>query len=171
LTFITLFVKMPNNLLGKFLLLQALVTLCTGFPPTIFPLKTNVVQPSLSVLYGISPDAVDTAAALTDFMAKAHEEKIRAMERVEAKYKDRVAGLEAKVAELEGPNTGSEATSTNSYAFPATNKLMTEKVRAYRKFISDYIVKSSVEKQKAVKDAEAKVTAKYEALIEGTKQQ
>lgn len=108
----------------------------------------------------------DEAAALTDFMAKAHEEKIRAMERVEAKYKDRVAELEAKVAELEGPSTAmSDPSSSNSFAFPVTNKLLTEKIQSYQTFISNYIVKASLEKQKAVKDAEAKVAAKYESLL------
>ena len=108
---------------------------------------------------------------MTDFMAKAHEEKIRAMSRVEAKYKDQIAELQAKVAELEGPNTGSQATSENSYAFPATNKLLTEKVQAYQSFLSDYIVKASLEKQKAVKSAEDKLVAKYEAIIEDLKKQ
>lgn len=108
----------------------------------------------------------EAAAVLTDFMAKAHEEKIRAMARVEAKYKDRIEELEAKVAELEGPQIGKTATSANSYAFPATNKLLTDMVRSYRAFISDYLVKANIEKQKAVQAAEAKVTAKYEAVIE-----
>jgi hypothetical protein len=162
---------MPNNILYKLLLLHALVSLCTGFPPTITPPKTRVIHASLSTLYATSTDANESAAALTDYMAMAHEEKIRAMERVEAKYRDRVAELEAKVAELEGPRTGSTTTSANSYAFPATNKLLTEKVGAYREFISDYIVKASLEKQKAVKNAEAKVTTKYEAIIEGMKAQ
>lgn len=108
----------------------------------------------------------DEAAALTDFMAKAHEEKIRAMERVENKYKARVAELEAKVAELEGPNTAlSDPSSSNSYAFPATNKLLTEKVLAYQSFISSYVVKASLEKQKAVEAAVAKTAAKYESLL------
>ena len=108
----------------------------------------------------------DEAAALTEFMAKAHEEKIRAMERVENKYKAKVAELEAKVAELEGPNTAlSDPSSSNSYAFPATNKLLTEKVLAYQSFISDYIVKASLEKQKAVEAAVAKTEAKYESLL------
>ena len=109
--------------------------------------------------------STEEAAAITDFMAKAHEEKIRAMAQVEAKYKDQIAELQAKINDLEGPQTGSEATGSNSYAFPATNKLLTEKVSAYQPFISDYIVKASIEKQKAVQAAEEKLTTKYEAII------
>lgn len=88
------------------------------------------------------------------------------MAQVEAKYKDRVAELEHKIAELEGPSTANiRSDSNNSYAFPATNKALTEKVRAYQTFLSKYIVSASLEKQKAVNDAEAKTAAKYEAVL------
>ena len=112
-----------------------------------------------------SPSASD-AAAITEFMARAHEEKVAAMKRVEVQYKDKIAELEAKVAELEGPSTGSEKISSNSFAFPATNKALAEKVTQYQTFMSQYIVKAQAEKQKAVADAEAKLTAKYEAIID-----
>lgn len=103
-------------------------------------------------------------------MAKAHEEKVRALARVEAQYKDRIAELEARVRELEGPHTGGLATSSNSYAFPATNKMLAEKVRAYQVFLSGYLVKASVEKQKAIRETEARVSARYEAIIENMKE-
>ena len=107
----------------------------------------------------------EDAAALTEFMARAHEEKVAAMARVEAQYKDKIAELQAKVDELEGPSTGSEKTSSNSFAFPATNRALAEKVTDYQTFISNYIVKAQAEKQKAVQDAEAKLTQKYESII------
>lgn len=117
----------------------------------------------------LAKTSTEEAAAITDFMAKAHEEKIRAMAQVEAKYKDQIAELQAKINDLEGPQAGSEVTGSNSYAFPATNKLLTEKVSAYQTFISDYIVKASIEKQKAVQAAEEKLTTKYEAIIANLK--
>ena len=109
------------------------------------------------------------AAALTDFMAKAHEEKIAAMSRVEDKYRGQITELEDKIAELEALAKQTTPTSGNSFAFPATNKEMTDKVQAYRTFISDYIVKSQEEKSNAVKTAEATMSAKYEAIIDGLK--
>jgi hypothetical protein len=84
------------------------------------------------------PSTGINAAALTDFMAKAHEEKITAMGRIEAKYKQKIAEMEEKMAEMEllasqtTPNPGIP----NSFAFPATNKSLSEKVAAYRKFVS-----------------------------------
>ena len=114
----------------------------------------------------------DNAAAMTEFMAKAHEEKVRAMARVEDKYRGQITELEERIAELEGlPQQAAPATPTsgNSYSFPATNKDLTDKVQSYRTFISDYIVKAQEEKASAVKAAEAKLTAKYESIIEGLK--
>jgi hypothetical protein len=128
------------------------------------PLHNNPVRVSLH------SQAPDNAAAMTDFMAKAHEEKVRAMARIEDQYKGQIADLEAKVAELENLSQQGVPTSTgNAFAFPATNKDMTGKVESYRNFISDYIVKAQQEKATAVETAEAKLIAKYEAVIEGMK--
>eukprot|EP00980_Cylindrotheca_fusiformis_P024367 scaffold11809_cov128-Cylindrotheca_fusiformis.AAC.6 len=106
-------------------------------------------------------------------MAKAHEEKIAAMARVEAQYKQQIEDLQARVKELEGSGiettksetTVATASSENSFAFPATNKALAQKVVSYQKFISEYLVKAQAEKQKTVKDAEEKIIEKYEARI------
>lgn len=109
----------------------------------------------------------ETAAALTAYMAKAHEEKVAAMARVEAQYKEEIESLKAQVAELQGPATAEpSASANNSFAFPATNRGLAEKVVSYQKFISKYIVKAQSEKQKAVQEAERATAAKYEAKIE-----
>ena len=103
-------------------------------------------------------------------MAKAHEEKIAAMKRIEDQYKTRIDELETEIATLNetiqtlnAPKTG------NSFVFPASNKDLTMKIEAYRKFISEYIVKSQQEKVNAVQTAEKSLKAKYEAIIEAMK--
>ena len=107
------------------------------------------------------------AASLTEYMARAHEEKIRAMASVEKKYKDQIDQLQARIDELEASPVGrdGEQTSVNSYAFPATNKALTEQVRAYQTFLQDYFIKTQAEKLKAVQAAEAKIIAKYEEIL------
>ena len=55
--------------------------------------------------------------------------------------------------------------SDGSYAFPATNKAQTEKIAAYQNFVATYVVNSSIEKVRAVKDAEEKLRARYEEKI------
>merc|ERR1719232_1046964 len=99
-------------------------------------------------------------------MAKAHEEKIAAMARIEAKYREQINELHEKIAKLEVVAKKTTPTSGNSFAFPATNKDLTEKVQAYQIFISDYIVKAQEEKSKAVTEAEKKLSAKYETIID-----
>ncbi len=135
--------------------------------------SNSTTSSSISDLTNIKPssmtDVEEAAAAMTNFMAKAHEEKIAAMARVETKYKEQIATLQARVEELEGMAKRTTQTSGNSFAFPATNKELTEKMEAYRTFLSDYIVKSQIEKAKAVKTAEDNLTAKYEAIIEDLK--
>ena len=115
------------------------------------------------------PSPEESAQALTDFMAKAHEEKLRALEQVEKKYKAEVEDLRERLEKYEADDTKSTAgvagASSNSYEFPATNKALSEKVTAYRQFMSDYIVKAHLEKVKAVRDAEQKMKDKYEAII------
>lgn len=141
----------------RLLLCLSTLALVTAFCPN--PRSTSTI----TTRFLATPE--ESAAALTEFMAKAHEEKVAAMARVEAQYKQEIEELKAKVEELEGPKTGSEATSQNSFAFPATNKALAEKVVAYQTFISGYIVKAQAEKQKTVKDAEANLVEKYEAKM------
>jgi hypothetical protein len=139
---------------------------------TAFTTPTSTVRtwqqdiPS-SPLYAATSTDEEEASAITEFMAKAHEEKIAAMGRVEAKYREQVAELQKKVVALETALASQTTTPTsgNSFAFPATNKDLTSKVKAYRAFIADYIVKAQEEKYKAVKTAEEKLKAKYEAII------
>ena len=150
-------------LLRVTLLLSLFVVLVTSFTTTSPPSRNIIIQSNRLASTAVA--AEEDASAMTEFMARAHEEKLRALDRAEAKYQDRIAELEAQVEELQGPNTGSEATSSNSYAFPATNKLLSEKVAAYRELLSNYFVKSQDEKMKAVQDAEQKQAAKYEAII------
>jgi hypothetical protein len=119
------------------------------------------------------PTPEESASALTDYMAKAHGEKLRVVAEVEKKYKDEVAELKLKLKEHESEKesaTGAIKTSANSYEFPSTNKDLTEKVAKYQTFITDYIVKAQIERVKAVAAAEQKLKEKYEAIIGEMKQ-
>lgn len=60
---------------------------------------------------------------------------------------------------------------SNAYEFPVTNKALGEKIAAYQKFISEYIVQAQIEKVKAVADAEKKIREQYDALLGETEQE
>jgi hypothetical protein len=147
-------------LLRSLLLLNILVT--SSFVAGFVVLPNH--QPGTITSTGLCSTTPEEAAAMTNFMAKAHEEKVAAMARVEAIYKDQIADLEAKLEEMQAPQTALPS-NQNSFTFPATNKALAEKVVEYQVFISEYIVKTQTEKQKAVADAEANVKAKYEEKI------
>lgn len=109
------------------------------------------------------PTPEESARALTDYMAKSHEEKIKALAAVEKKYKDRIAELEQQVQQLE--KRAPLPTSTNSVEMPATNKRLTKMVGEYRKLLSNYLVNAQKEKVQAVATAEQKLRDHYETLI------
>ena len=124
--------------------------------------RTRIVKRYALPFYAL-PSPEESAKALTDYMAKAHEEKIRAMATVEAKYQDRIKELEDQVKQLEARSP--VQTSTNTYAMPATNKGLSEMVNQYRTFLSEYLVKAQIEKVHAVATAEAKLREKYDAIV------
>ena len=76
---------------------------------------------------------------------------------------EEVATLKAK---LESPTVGGEQNDEDkSYALPATNKSQTAKIAAYQSFVAKYVVESNQARVRAVKDAEDKLRATYEAKI------
>jgi hypothetical protein len=112
------------------------------------------------------PSPEESAQILTDYMATAHEEKLRAVQEVEAKYKAEIQELKEKLAEYENASPATAAADGSSgYLFPATNKELAEKVKGYRDFVAKYLVRSHVEKNLAIMQAEKKVADKYEAII------
>lgn len=166
------FFPFRSSPLSMFLLRFFVVSLLTCSIDSAFILPTtNRKQQSVFRHNAVSkkslPSPEESAKALTDYMAKAHEEKVKAMAAVEAKYQDRIRELETKVKQLEGRSP--VQTSTNSYEFPATNKKMSERVKQYQTFLSNYLVNAQKEKVQAVAAAEAKLKSHYEAIIEDLK--
>eukprot|EP00566_Odontella_aurita_P028512 CAMPEP_0113550826 /NCGR_PEP_ID=MMETSP0015_2-20120614/14192_1 /TAXON_ID=2838 /ORGANISM="Odontella" /LENGTH=187 /DNA_ID=CAMNT_0000451665 /DNA_START=20 /DNA_END=583 /DNA_ORIENTATION=+ /assembly_acc=CAM_ASM_000160 len=116
------------------------------------------------------PTPEESAQQLTDYMSKAHEEKLRAVADAEKKLKGRIEELDVEVSQLRGELASKSPTdggvqSGQSYLLPATNKALAESVLKYREFVSDYLVKSQREKAKAVAAAESKLRSMYEAKI------
>ena len=69
-------------------------------------------------------------------------------------------------AKLDSPTAGGQENDEDkSYALPATNKSNSEKIAAYQSFLAKYVVESNQARVKAVKDAEDKLRATYEAKI------
>jgi len=135
------------------------------------PHFSSVRQPT-KPLNAKLPTPEESAQVLTDYMAKAHEDKLRAVAEAETKSKDKIQELQAEVAHLmslleEATAAGSQIQQKEPglYEMPLTNKAASELIGSYQKFIADYVVKASVHRFEAVKSAEAKVVAEYEEKI------
>lgn len=128
---------------------------------------------SSAVRMSAGGDVERAQQALMDYMVRSQEEKVKAVKRAEEASRSEIEELKKEVADLKVGLVTAPASSPvnvevivgNNYEPPATNKEMAQKVREYQTFLSKYLVESSEAKFRAVKDAEARVTALYEAKI------
>lgn len=95
-------------------------------------------------------------------MAKAHEEKIKAIASAEAKKE---AEIEELKKEVESLKKGGALATTQQPVLGTVNKLTTEKLAAYQQFMADYIVNAQEEKYRAVKAAEIAMSKKYKEKL------
>lgn len=143
--------------------LSTLLLLQLGSPTHAFiqPLNNNVRHP-VSV-HAIAQD--DSAKLMTDYMAKSHEEKLKAIKDMELKKNAEIESLKEELK-------NSQASSSLTVAEPAaaapapivegSTEELSAKLLAYQNFMSKYIVKAQEDKYNAVKAAEAAVSKKYE---------
>jgi len=115
---------------------------------------------------------------LTDYMTKAHEEKIRAIKDIEDKKNAEIRTLKSEVDTLkEGKNADTNQGSSNQIVVATTPPAsglevsnmskpeLAAKVVQYQQFMTKYIVEAQQQKMKAVQAAEAATAARYEGKI------
>jgi len=90
--------------------------------------------------------------AMTEYMARSHEEHLRLKSKIEVLSRE-IETLKA----AQNPEESSKGSATNDEE---------SAIASYQKFMSDYIVKAQLEKNKAVKNAESEVAKKYEEKID-----
>lgn len=118
------------------------------------------------VTFWAIPTPEESAQALTDYMAKSHEEKLKAVKAAEEKSKTEIESLKEKINQLES-NPSSSAIVNTPPPTPAAGSVeeMSAKLVAYQKFMASYIVNAQEEKIKAIKAAEQAVSKKYEEKL------
>lgn len=122
------------------------------------------------------PTSEESAQALTDYMAKAHEEKLNCLKELEQKKDAELQALKKELEELKKSRGSSSIELAASSAPPTpvvsgSKEELAAKLVAYQRFMSDYIVKAAEQKLKAVREAEIATSKKYEAqllLLSGT---
>jgi hypothetical protein len=110
------------------------------------------------------------ALALSDYLAKAHEEKLRAIQDVEKKRASEIQELKKEIQELKATQQrqGAGGAITMTSTSGASDDLMSlpkealvNKVIQYQKFMEKYIVEAQEQKIKAVKSAEESLRRKF----------
>mmetsp|Transcript_26992 Transcript_26992/g.59347 ORF Transcript_26992/g.59347 Transcript_26992/m.59347 type:complete len:454 (+) Transcript_26992:455-1816(+) len=121
---------------------------------------------------GNGPNALFlTPEDLTNYMAKAHEEKIRAIEDVETKKNAEIHTLKDEVKALKEsiPKESAVVVSTPPASGIDLSSMTKDELRAklvsYQNFMAEYIVKAQQQKLLAVQAAELATATKYEAKI------
>lgn len=114
------------------------------------------------------PTSEESAQTLSDYMAKSHEAKLQAVAEVENKKNTEIKALKEELEALKA-SRGNSIELASAQSPPPTvegsNEELMARIAQYQKFMADYVVKSSEEKFRAVKEAEAKVADKYEAKM------
>jgi hypothetical protein len=116
------------------------------------------------------------ALALSEYLAKAHEEKLRAIQDVEKKKAAEIEALQREVDELKARQQsgtgGAIAMASSSSAYAGADDLMSlpkdalvSKVIQYQRFMERYIVEAQEQKIRAIKAAEDSLRSKLESQL------
>eukprot|EP00547_Thalassionema_nitzschioides_P002374 CAMPEP_0194198924 /NCGR_PEP_ID=MMETSP0156-20130528/129_1 /TAXON_ID=33649 /ORGANISM="Thalassionema nitzschioides, Strain L26-B" /LENGTH=305 /DNA_ID=CAMNT_0038923753 /DNA_START=30 /DNA_END=947 /DNA_ORIENTATION=+ len=113
------------------------------------------------------PSAEESAKALSDYMAKSHEEKLKAVKTVE---KQKESEIQALKAEIEAIKSNGALSTTEKPASSASGTIgsveeLNKQLTVYKDFVAKYIIEAHDAKVKAVREAEAAIAAKYEAKL------
>jgi len=112
------------------------------------------------------PTAEESAKALSDYMAKSHEQKLRAVKEVEDKKNAEIQALKKEMEELRNQKVSSSPiVQVSSTPEGGSVQDLEAKLEAYQKFMTDYIVRAQEEKLKVVKVAELATALKYEEKL------
>jgi len=103
-------------------------------------------------------------------MAKAHEEKIKALKNLEDKKNGEIAALQSQV---DSTNTSTSTSSSGDkstsvvLSTPASGdvEVLSNRLVAYQKFMAEYMINAQEDKARAVKVAEIAVAKKYEEKL------
>lgn len=147
--------------------LLAAVALAASSPAHAFIPTGNIIGGAAGSLCATADDA--SAQALSDYMAKSHEEKLRAVKAAEGKKNSEIAALKAEIQQLK---TSSALATTSPAAVPAAPLAavpfseMEAKLASYQAFMAEYIVNAQTQKLLAVKEAELKAEKKFQERLE-----
>lgn len=152
----------------------ALFSGVTGFTAS-GPQSSRVGRRSSTLVLRVTPEE-ERAALLSDYLARAHEEKLKAVQAVEAKKDAEINSLKEQLQQSQtaAPATGAATPATTASGPPSvganvealSKDELVSAVKSYQQFMAKYIVDAQEQKTSAVKAAEAAAAQKYEAKLQ-----
>jgi hypothetical protein len=119
----------------------------------------------------------ERAAALSDYLAKAHEEKLRVINETEQKKNQEINQLKQQIAEMKSTATSSSSSSavvmvngaSDAIAVKALEDMnkdeLLAKILQYQTYMRQYMVNAQEQKYRAVKEAEVTAQQKLSASL------
>ena len=138
--------------------ITALATLLISLPVNGFTAKGPSASRTAKTQLFLEPET------LTDYMAKAHEEKLLAIKAAEAKKDAEIQALKNQMQDLK-QGGGALTVAANTDVGDMTKEQMAAKLISYQNFMAKYIVDAQKEKAKAVASAEMALRQKFEAQL------
>jgi hypothetical protein len=154
--------------------------------PSVLPSSGATTQDGTPGLR-MSPRELATSNAMSDYMAKAHEEKLRAIQDVERRKNAEIAALQQELAELKKAAASKPLPASSVSPPPAkmhssvphltpsgqvdvaamTKQELADRLLQYMQYMAKYLISAQEQKFKAIKAAEAAVYAKFEEKSKG----
>lgn len=164
--------RIESIMIFSVLLLIGGVSAFTSTAATPSTARRSVARHSMS-----TPEE-DRAAVLSNYLAKSHEEKLKAIKASEDKKNAEIQALKLQLAQAqELPASGPQALPADAGAAGApvvkanvesmSKEELVAAVYAYQKFMGDYIVGAQQQKAKAIQEAVDAVEKKYKTKLEG----
>ena len=140
-------------------------------PRPLNTFSSSVVPSTLTVTFSTLSPEEERAAALSDYLAKAHEEKLKMIQQVEMKKNQEIDELKQQIAALKKTTSSSSSESSSSSAVVMVNgnadaiavKALEDmtpdelrgKVLQYQQVLRQYMIDAQEEKYRAVQAAQA----------------
>ena len=143
-------------------------------PRPLYTFSSSVVPSTLTVTFSTLSPEEERAAALSDYLAKAHEEKLKMIQQVEMKKNQEIDELKQQIAALKKTTSSSSSESSSSSSSSAvvmvngnadaiavkaledmTPDELRGKVLQYQQVLRQYMIDAQEEKYRAVQAAQA----------------
>ena len=135
-------------------------------PRPLNTFSSSVVPSTLTVTFSMLSPEEERAAALSDYLAKAHEEKLKMIQQVEMKKNQEIDELKQQIAALKKTTSSSSSSavvmvngSADAIAVKALEDMTPDELRGkvlqYQQVLRQYMIDAQEEKYRAVQAAQA----------------